>query len=56
MPEIWNRRKQFFRANSFKYDFSVLASSTTARQEPFDCDARIKNEALSGHVARRGLP
>lgn len=56
MPEIGHCGKQFFRAYSFKYIFSIPAASTAARQEPFDRDARIKYEALSGHVARRELP
>jgi hypothetical protein len=56
MPKIGNRGKQRFCTYSFQNTFSVSAARAAVRQEQIDRYARIKNKALSGHVARRGLP
>lgn len=56
MPEIGNGGKQFFRAYSFEYVLGVPAARAATGQEPFNRYTRIKNKALSGHLARRGRP
>jgi hypothetical protein len=56
MPKIGDGWQQLFSAYSFEYAFGVPAVRTAARQKPIDRYTRIKNKALSGHIARRGLP
>ena len=56
MPKVGNSGNKLFPAHSFQNTFGVPTSGTAARQEPFDRYARVKNEALSGHVALREFP